>query len=206
MTALSPALDAALSADRPLIYGSVEINLPGYDLRLLDGSGMLLIDGKTFVGEDANFGVLESIDDLTDGMGDEAPAIQINLLPASEAAVGDLASPLFQGARVRIRLGAVQRATGLSIGEQVLFDGELDVPRLTVGKGMRRLSFECVSAFERFFADDEGAKLSEAWHQATWPGEEGFANITGVEKTIYWGIASPAPGAIQTGGMLGVFE
>jgi len=202
MTALTPALDAAFSSDRMLIFGSVEINLPGYDLRLLDGSGILLVDGQTFVGEDPIYGVLDSIDELTDGLGDEAPALSINLLPASGAAVGQLASPAFQGSRVRVRVGAVSKETGLTIGTHLLFDGELDVPVLTVGKGSRRLAFECVSSFERFFENDEGARLSDSFHQAIWPGETGFRNITGIEQTIYWGVATPAgANAIQVGGL-----
>jgi hypothetical protein len=192
MTRLTPALDVALSQDRPFMYGSVEINLPGYDLRLLDGSGVLQVDGQSFFGEDPIYGVLESIDELDDGLGDEAPGISVNLLPASEAAAGQLSSPTFQGARVRIRVGAVDRATGYSVGSELLFDGEIDVPTLTIGKSRRALSFECVSSFERFFDNDEGARLSDSFHQSIWPGETGFANITGVEQTIYWGVASPS--------------
>lgn len=202
MTALSPALDAALSADRVTLYGSVEINLPGYDLRLVGGSSVLLIDDKTFVGEDPIYGVIDSIDELSDGLGDEAPGISITLLPASEAAVGQLSSPTFQGSRVRVQVGAVNPMTGYSIGSYTVFDGELDVPILTVGKASRSLRFECVSAFERFFDNDEGAKLSDAFHQSIWPGETGFANVTGIEQTIYWGVAAPSgAGVVRTGGV-----
>jgi hypothetical protein len=204
MTQLTPALDSAFRSVAPILYGSVEINLPDYDLRLLDGAGILGIDGATFVGHDPVFGVLESIEELEDGLGDQAPAIAINLLPASEAAAGQLSSPTFQGSRVRIRIGAVDRATGLSIGTHLLFVGELDVPTLTVGKGKRSLSFQCVSAFERFFDNDEGARLSDSFHQSIWPGERAFANITGIEQTIYWGVASPSGvGTVKVGGPLG---
>ncbi len=206
MTQLTPALDAALRTIAPIIYGSIEINLPGYDLRLLDGAGILGVDGGTFLGRDPVFGVLDSIDEISDGLGDEAPAISLKLLPASGAAVGQLSSPTFQGSRVRARLGAVDRASGLSIGSYVVFDGELDVPILTVGPAGRTLTFECVSSFERFFDNDEGAKLSDAFHQSIWPGETGFANVTGIEKTIYWGVAAPSgANVVQRGGLAGVF-
>jgi len=204
MTALTPALDTALSGDRALIFGSVEINLPGYDLRLLDGSGVLQVDGQAFFGEDTIYGVLESIDELTDGLGDESPALSINLLPASEASAGQLSSPTFQGSRVRVRVGAVDRLTGISIGDYLLFDGEIDVPVLTVGQRRRALALECVSSFERFFDNDEGARLSDSYHQSIWPGETGFANITGIEQTIYWGVANPS-GTVKTG-LRGIFQ
>ena len=58
---MTPGLESALRADRPLIFGALEINLPGYDLRLLDGSGEVMIGGNKFVGRDATFGTIASV-------------------------------------------------------------------------------------------------------------------------------------------------
>ena len=51
---------------------------------------------------------------------------------------------------------------------------------------------------ERFFDDDEGARLADGFHRSVWPGEEGLAFVTGVEKTVYWGMDAP-PSAVVAG-------
>ena len=193
MTGLTPALDAALSADKPIIFGAVEINLPGYDIRLLDGSGIVAFGGHAYTGLDPTYGVLAAIDSLSDGVGDEAPGLNITLQPATDAAVADLASPEMQGSRVRLWLGAIDRPTGAAITSPfLLFDGQLDVPTLKVGLRTRDLEYECVSSFEQFFFNEEGTRLSDSFHESIWPGELGFTNMTGITRTIYWGVAAPA--------------
>lgn len=202
MTALAPGLDTALQADRPLIFGAVEINLPGYNVRLLDGSGFVTIGGNTFTGSDETFGVLAAIDSLSDGIGDEAPGLNITLQPATDAAVADLASPAMQGSRVRLWLGAIDRATGVAFTDPfLLFDGELDVPTLKVGLRVRDLEYDCVSGFERFFANDEGTRLSDSFHESIWPGETGLANMSGLPKTSYWGATEPPPSVSYANGV-----
>lgn len=193
MTELTSGLDSALSGANPLVFGAVEILLPGYNLRLLDGAGVLSWGGKTFVGRDPTFGVLAAIEDLTDGIGDEAPAINITLHPASDAAAATLAAPTMQGSQVSIWIGAVDPVSGAVIADPyLLFLGEMDVPILKSSANSRVLEYEVVSVFERFFTDDEGARLSDGFHQSVWPGERGLESVTGVENTIYWGVEGPA--------------
>lgn len=52
-----------------------------------------------------------------------------------------------------------------------------------------------VSSSERFFEDNEGARLSDGFHQEVWPGELGMANATGIGKRDYWG-ADKAPSGL----------
>lgn len=197
--ALSPAMDAALQDVAPLICGLVEIDLPGYPLRLLDGSGTVAYGGKTFVGRDPTYGVLAAIDEISDGAGDEAPALRITLHPSSNASAAALAAPTMQGCRVSVSLAALDRMTGQVIGEpELLFLGELDVPTLKSGPNSRTLEYEVVSVFERLFDNDEGARLSSAFHKSIWPGERGFDFVTGVEDDVYWGVEGP-PSAVTYG-------
>lgn len=227
MTDLTPAMDAALSADRPLIFGAVEINLPGgVNVRLLDGAGEIGnwqgTGGAAFVGRDATFGVLAAIDPPEDGTGDQAPAMNITLHPPSTAAAAALAAPNMQGSRVRLWLGAIDRAAGGVVADPyLLFDGELDQPILSVDRGERELEYECVSGMERLFDTDEGMRLADSFHQSVWPGETGLANVTGIVKTIIWGPGDRpssityggegfsgggvAPGRGGTGGLLSLF-
>ena len=194
MTAMHPALDAALAGPTPTIFGAIEIVLPDHTIRLLTGSGIVVFGGKTFTGVDATYGVLHSVEDLTDGTGDEAPALSLTLIPASDAATADLAGADSQGSQVSIWLGAVEPSNGLVIGEPLLvFLGVLDVPRIKTGANSRLLELEITSAFEDFFFTDDGARLNGRWHQYLWPGETGLDHVTAVTRNIYWG-GSPASG------------
>lgn len=198
MSALTPAMETALAADRAIIFGAIEINLPTHDIRVLDGSGEVTFGGSTFTGEDETYGVLAAIDSLDDGVGDEAPGLGITFHPNSNAAAVDLSSPTYQGSRIRLWIGAIDTSTGAVVADPLLyFDGEIDTVELTVGRSMRSLDFECVSGFERFFENDEGTRLSDAYHQNLWPGELGLSNVTGITRKLYPGDAKAPSG---TGG------
>lgn len=200
MTAMHPALDAALAGTNPTVFGAVEIMLNGGRIiRLLTGSGLVAFAGKTFTGRDATFGVLHSIENLDDGIGDEAPAINLTLVPASDAAAAVLASASMQGSQVSIWLGAVEPSNGLVIGDPLLiFLGVLDIPTLKAGANSRLLEFEVTSAFEVLFLNDDGARLNDRFHGYVWPGESGLAGVTAVTQQIYWG-GSPASGVTRSG-------
>ena len=194
MSAFTPAVEAALAADTPLVAGVLKIVLPDATIRLVDGSIALTVSGETYTGEDPVFGSLAAVDDISDGIGDQAPAISFTLHPASDAAAADLSSPAMQGSLVRLQLVAIDRATGAVIPDPLdLFVGELDQPILSVDKGVRELEYECVSGMERLFEIREGIRLADSWHQSIWPGETGLENVTELTKTVYWGVHSPNP-------------
>jgi hypothetical protein len=199
VTSLTAALDTAFSADRVPIFGAVSIALPGYTLRLLDGSGALTFAGGTFVGDDPTYGVLAAVSEIADGASDEAPAVSITILPPNDTAAATLAAPAMQGALVQIYAGSWNIDTGAVIADPVLlFIGEVDVPTLSSGADGRTLEYEVTSISERLFAGDEGLRLSDGFHRSVWPGELGLANVSGVEQTIYWG-TQPPPGTVQPG-------
>lgn len=188
MAELSPAFAAALRGDRPLLVGMVEINLPGYDLLLLDGASQIMIGGRKFVGRDPTYGVLDSVKGLADTSGDQAPALTLGLIPAADTALATLVDPATQGSPVTASLGCVDLATGLIVPDPyVLFVGELDVPTIKWGKNNRRLEYRVTSIAERLFAVEEGKRLSDSWHQSVWPGETGLALVTDVETYVPWG-------------------
>lgn len=194
MSQLSPALDNALAGQNPTTFGAAEIVLPTHTIRILDGSGVITFDSKTFTGSDPTYGSLDSVSEFTDGTGDEAPAITLTLAPAGDAAAADLASADMQGSQVSIWLGAVDPTTGLVIGEPYLvFLGVLDTATLKAGANSRLLDLEITSAFEWFFFNDDGVRLSDTFHRYLWPNEDGLSQVTGVAHQIYWGV-SPASG------------
>lgn len=183
-----PVLQAALAADSPFLFGAIEIAFPGYTLRLLDGSGELVIGGETFVGIDPVFGVLDTISAHEEQIGEEAPELTISLLPPDDAAASELVSAQMQGSPVRIMMGAFDPSTNTIIGEpEQLFLGEIDVPTLDFAAGSRTVSYTCVSVFERLFEMRAGERAADGWHQSIWPGERGFEFVTGSSRSLYWG-------------------
>ena len=198
MSELTPALASALAGRRVLMFGAVEIQLPSYDLCLLDGSGQVVIGSKTFVGRDPVYGVLDTIKGLTDMIGDKAPTVTLGLIPASDTALATLVSAAVQGSIVTIRIGAIDMATGLVVPDPYLvFTGELDVPTIKWAANDRRLEYRVTSVAERLFSIEEGRRLSSAFHKKVWPGELGLDFATDVETTVAWGQAVKNPG-VQT--------
>lgn len=201
MSRLAPALDAELRADAPTIFGAIAIDLPDAQINLLDGAGTLSFAGRVFVGADDTYGTISEVEDLTDGLGDSAPAFSLTLLPASDAAAAALAAPTMQGAAVYAWIGAVNVLTGQPIPDpHLVFAGELDVPVLESSENSRRLEYEVVSVFERLFEDDESVRLSPGQHRGIFPNEAGMDGVTGVAETVYWGVASPPSNVIYGGG------
>lgn len=200
MTLFTPAMEAALQARFATVFGAVKIELPDATICLVDG-GIVTFGGDTYVSKNDTFGALAAVDRIRDGVGDEAPALSITLLPAGDAEAAALSSPTYQGSPVTLYLGAVDPETGAVIADPLeVFYGELDQPTLTVDQGVRELEYQSTSAHERFFSGDEGIRLSDSHHQSIWPGETGLANVTGIQRTIYWGIDKPAGSVTYSGG------
>lgn len=196
---LTPAVSTALRSGQHPLAPLVEVALPSYTMRHLVGSGEVKDwrdASRSFVGRDAKFGVLVSAGTLKDGVGDEAPEWDLTFAPSNDAAVADLTSAMAQGGQVSGWLGVIDRSTGQLIPEPVqVFAGELDVARLRVGKGSRTVEWRCVSALEVFHDQEVGARLSDAAHKLVWPGETGLANMSGIERTSYWGVQD-APSSV----------
>lgn len=202
---LTPQMSAALRAGQSPIVPLVQVDLPGYTMRHLVGSGQVIWNGQLFSGRDPKFGVLVSAGNLQDGVVDEAPEWLLTFAPPDAVAVGELTASTAQGGDVNGWLAVVDRQTGQIIPEPIhLFAGDLDVPRLRVGKGSRTVEWRCTSALEAFHDQEIGARLSDGHHLAVWPGETGLANMSGIEKTSYWGVEKP-PSSVNysTGGATG---
>ncbi|SNS53084.1 hypothetical protein SAMN06295912_108113 [Sphingomonas laterariae] len=205
MTQFTAQMDAALAGAVVTVFGAIQIDLPGYSLKLLDGSGALKgAPWNSFVGRDPTYGALAAIDDLRDGSSEQAPRLSITLNPASDAAAASLAAPSMQGSPVSLWIGAVDEATGAPIPDpELVFLGELDVPHLMADENGRTLEYEVGSVFDRLFELDEGARLTDSFHQSIWPGETGLSAVTGVIDQIYWGMQAPVPAVTQYFGGFG---
>lgn len=197
---LTPSMMAALQQSHVRLTGLVKIELPDHTIRLCDG-GFVDWGSERFECVDPIFGTIDSVDSLEDGVSDEAPGGRLTFFPASTAAAVQLSSPEFQGSRFRMWLAVLDPMTNAVIPDpDLLFDGELDVTVFNEGLGERSLDMEFVSSAERLFEVQEGARLSDAYHQEIWPGERGLSNITGIKKKVYWGGEAPQSGITRASG------
>ncbi|KQM92234.1 hypothetical protein ASE70_15075 [Sphingomonas sp. Leaf22] len=198
---LSPQLAAALRSGEHPIAPLIRIDLPDHTITQLVGAGEVMWGDDVYRGRDDRFGVLVAASNIRDGVGNEAPDWQLTFAPPSEAAVGDLTAANTQGSRVRGWIGAINRQNGQLIAEpKQVFEGEIDFGRLKVGKGQRTVELRCYSALEVFHDQEQGARLSDAWHRMVWPGEAGLANMTGIDKTSYWGVEKVPSGVTYGSG------
>ena len=71
--AMNSAMLAALQARNPLLVHLLRIELPGYTIRLVDGSGYVIWGSEVFTGSDNEFGTIAGFGDFTESEGTEAP-------------------------------------------------------------------------------------------------------------------------------------
>lgn len=196
MFRLTPEATAALRSGQYPLAPLVQVDLPGHTMRHMVGAGELAWGEDVFSSSDSLFGSLTAAGSLRDGTDEEAPDWDLTFTPPSAVVAASLASATAQGGSVSGWLAIVDRMTGRMLPEPLrLFSGTLDVPRLRVGKGTRTVEWRCASALEPFHDQEIGARLSDAWHRLIWENELGLANMTGIERTSYWGVEKP-PSAV----------
>ena len=185
-------MDAALRKERLVITLLIEADLPAGPMRLMFGVGAILWGAKVFSDTDDTYGALAGIDAIEDGDDDEAPPFTFDMLPPTNAAAAALCNPLNQGSPVYVWLAALDTSTMLLVPDPTLLGYfQWDIATLMPDAGSREVEIECVSAFDLLLEDDEGARLTDAFHQSIWPGELGCANVTGLTEPRYWGMATP---------------
>lgn len=182
------------------LIGLMKMELPTRTVHLCDG-GFIVFGGETYQSADDVFGTIASIDTLSEGVGDEVPALEVAFYPNGDATPADLSQPGFQTARTRFWIGEYDVDAGTLIGSpDLVFDGQLDRTQLRVG-AQRELSASVVSLAERLFELNIGNSLNSNFHQSVWPGEKGHDNATGLSVPIAWGAAKPTVAGSYGGGI-----
>ncbi len=184
---------------RVALTGLLTIELPEATLRFTDG-GFIEYDGETYRAKDDTFGTIQSVQPLSEGVGDSVPALSITLLPPDTSAVADLTKPGHQTSQVQFVLAEYDVDAGTINSADVLFTGQIDQSVLTVGKGKRELSMSVVSLAERLFEGNTGNSLNPTFHKSVWPGETGHDNATGLAVPVAWGVERPSGGGSTYGG------
>lgn len=182
------------------LVGLVKLEFPDGDVRLCDGA-FFTFNAELYKEADATFGSIGSVEALSEGVGDEVPALQMTLLPPGSSEPADLQQVGMQRSRVRFWIGEYIVATGAISGTpDLMFDGQLDQSSLEVDATERRLAVSVVSTAERLFERNSGNSLNPVFHKAIWPGELGHDNATGLGIPVAWGTTSPSAGGVSAGG------
>ena len=178
-------------------------------INLIDGSGVVTFDGKTFTGQDATFGSLASANAVAERVASEAPQFSFTIMPPNTNALGTLNDPVQQGSRVFAWWGLVNDVTGAVIGvPELLWTGRLDYVKANYSEHVMACELVTVSAFDRLFASEEGQRLNGEWHKSIWPGETGLDYVYDATSEVYWGQEAPAKASAVTygGGGFGGFS
>jgi hypothetical protein len=187
---MDSALITALQAAAPTSVILVTVTLPDATIRWTDG-GFVVWSGNTYAAEDATYGVLSAVEAIEDGLTDGATVCALTVAPKNFAAVEALSDPEAQGSVVTVHLGAVNRATGVLIGEpELLFRGEIDQPRLGVSEELS-LVLDLITQEARMLEPNDQQRLTDAFHSVAFPGERGFENLPKVDKPVYWRADDP---------------
>ena len=177
--------------DTVSLAGLMKIELPSHTVRLCDG-GRVIWGLESYSAQDPVFGSIAGMEPLTEGVGDEVPALQMSLLPPDGVAVSQLSQPGYQTSRVRFWIAEFNPATSQVIGTPSLqFDGQLDQTILKVSKDSRELGVSVVSTAERLFNKADGNTLSPTFRRSVWPGETGDDEATGLSIPVAWGVEAP---------------
>lgn len=194
---LNPIMENQLRGPSPMVAHLVRIDLSPDPVYIYDGPGAISYDGKTYLGEDPDFGTLNGIDVISEQIGTEAPTASFSFLPNSIAAMARISAPINQGSPVYIWLATIDQETGLIAGEpHLLFLGELDTADVTTDEITQTIDFNVASAWERFFENSEGQRLNNTFIQLNWPGARGAEFITQIQREEPWGYDGPRPNIV----------
>lgn len=178
------------------ITGLIKITLPDHTIRLCDG-GFFEYEGETYLSSDPIFGIISSVEGLSEGIGNEVPALRIGFLPPGTSEPADLSKPGYQNARVTARIAKYDVDSGEIV--EILsteFIGILDQTTVTRGRGVYDLDCTVVADGERLFQRNIGNSLNGPFHKSIWVGETGEDNATGLSLPVAWGVEAPARAAV----------
>jgi len=182
-------------------FTAVSIALSGGTIYLVSGGADITIASQLYTAYDATYGALGEVDIISDGIDGQTTRASITLHPPSSAAIAALSAPDEQDARVYVYQGAVNTATGASIGTvETLFWGELDYPSMFVGETGYALTMECGTEEARLLERNEERKLVDSFHQACFSGELGLEKVTALVRKVYWRASSPSSSASSFAG------
>lgn len=182
----------------------IEWQAPGGDVLLADGGVVKFNPGAgtlTFTGSDARFGTLAAVDEFAIGVGDQAETGSLSFVPPATAATADWWRTDLENSRLRIWLGEIDPADGVTLTDaELVADWLIDTPSREQADGQDVLSLSCITRDQKLFELRQGNVCSDAFHRSIWPGERGFENCTDAQQYFAWGTSAPPAGGVSGGG------
>lgn len=182
------------------ITGLLKIGFPTHTVLLNDG-GITTYNGDTYTPNDSLVGSLASIEELTEGVGNEIPALQLTFAPPNPVAISTFTLGAIQKSPVTLYVAEFDSETGAVIGTpDLMFIGFVDQPQVSVAFRTFSIKVSAVPYIEWLFQRPDGNELSSAFHKSIFPGETGHDNATGLGVPVAWGTESPDSRGVTTGG------
>lgn len=185
------------------LTGLLRVDLPGGPALLCDGA-FFDFGGERYLARDPVLGTIASVNDLTEGQGNEIPALDIMFNPPGPIAIGTLSQAAIQRRSIKLWLAEYDPATGLIVGTPELrFNGFVDQPAIRDNANEYSVSIVAVPWAEYFFDRDDGNTLSSSFHKSIWAGETGHDEANGLGVGVAWGTESPATTSMSSGSVPG---
>lgn len=191
----------ALQGKAPIKFSAVRIELPDGVVRLTDG-GFVTFGGETYIARDPLYGVLAGIEPISDGVDAQATRLSITVQPSSADAMAALASPLAQDSPVLWYEGTINPVSGQCIGTpDLVFQGELDFGRLSVGPDSWALILECGTEEARQLEPNDQQRLNHAFQTFVWGSGDLGLSYVGQSLDVYWRGTRPRISTLPGGGV-----
>jgi hypothetical protein len=182
------------------LTGLLKIELPDHTVLLTDG-GVTEWNGDTYSAYDEVLGSLAAVDTISEGVGQEIPALELQFAAPGPVSVAALSSGAIQQSTVRLWIAEFDVDTGEVVGTPELrFIGFVDQPQVAFAYRQFTVTITAVPQLELLFFRDTGNGLSSTFHKSLYPGELGHDNASGLSVPVAWGAQSPPRGGTVFGG------
>lgn len=187
----SPFSDDLLSAmEQPnvTLVLAAEIHFPSGVTRVHTGTGVVIINGQTFLG----VGTLGDVGSITEENSTSSSTMSMALSGLDMSLVGETLNEEVIGCSVICYI-AVMNEVGAISASNVLFEGFITDTSLQAGR-QNALSYVVANVFERW---QQGLpdRYTDESQQRLHPGDRFFRYVAQMaERSIYWGSKKDAPG------------
>lgn len=171
---------------------AAEIDFPSGVTRVHTGTGVVIIDGKTFLG----VGTLGDVGSVTEENSTSSSTMSMALSGLDMSIVGETLNEECVG-RTVIAYLAVMNEQGQVASANVLFEGFITDTAMEAGSN-NALSYVIANIFERWSMGLPDRYTDES-QQRLYPGDRFFRYVPQMaERSIYWGSKKDAPAFIYS--------
>lgn len=180
-------LDAMEQSNVSLVLAA-EIDFPSGVTRVHTGTGIVVIDGQTFLG----VGTLGDVGSVTEENSTSSSTMSMALSGLDMSLVGETLNEEVIGRNVVCYI-AVMNDQGNVIAANILFEGFITDTALQAGQ-QNALSYVISNVFERW-SQGLPDRYTDESQQRLYPGDRFFRYIAQMaERSIFWGSKKDAPG------------